>query len=395
MTESDVPASSVASLLPALDAFLQPYYGLFGRKELRGHARMYVVGRMLQLDRRTLEPIASAHGVHRRPLQKFVGAGRWSDDVIRDQMCLQVSEELGDPNGVLIVDASGIQKWGTESVGVQRQWCGRLGKQENCQVGEFLAYASPKGRTLVDCRLYLPSSWAEDLERRTKCHVPKDVEFRKGWELAFEMVEQRGRELPHRWVLGDDAYGRVVEFRKRLDDAEERYLLDVPSNTKVRLRPDDKDSVRVDQVAASVPKSQWSRVRTRDAERGPIEVRAIKMRVTTGDGEQARRETLLVVRNPSSGKHWYYLSNAKGFSVEKMAKVAACRHYVEEALDHAKGEVGLAEYEVRSWVGWHHHMTLSMLALLFLTIQRDRLQKNSGDHGPADPPCHRIFGRAA
>lgn len=395
MNESNVPVSSIVSLLPALEGFLEPYYRLFGRKELHGHARMYVAGRMARLDRHTLEPIASANGVHRRPLQKFVGAGRWSDDEIRDRVCQQVGEELGDPHGVLVMDASGFQKWGTESVGVQRQWCGRLGKKDNCQVGEFLAYASPKGRTLVDCRLYLPECWAEDPERRTKCHVPEQVEFRKGWELALEMVEQRGRELPHRWVLGDDAYGRVVELRKRLDDAQERYLLDVPSNTKVRICPTDLDSVRVDEIAASFPKSQWTRVRTRDGERGPIEVRAMKLRVTTGVEEQARRETLLIVRNPASGKHWYYLSNGKGFSVEKMAKAAACRHYVEEALELGKGEVTMAEYEVRSWVGWHHHMTLSMLALLFLTLQRERLQKNSGDHRPADPVGHRVSACAA
>jgi SRSO17 transposase len=293
------------------------------------------------------------------------------------------------------MDGSGFQKWGTESVGVQRQWCGRLGKKENCQVGEFLAYASAKGHTLVDCSLYLPQSWAEDDERREKTHVPEDIEFRKGWELAFDMVVERGAVLPHRWVLGDDAYGRVVELRKQLDSVGERYLLEVPSNTLVKMQPGDTKAQRVDEVATSMRKKDWTRTKTRDAEKGPIEVQAVKMRVTTGEKGDARRETLLIVHNPKSGKHWYYLSNGKGFSVAKMTKVAACRHYVEQALQHAKGAVGLAEYEVRSWVGWHHHMTLCMLALLFLATENRRLQKNSGAHGPAGPASALSLARAA
>jgi len=396
MPEASVPESSVKSLINALDGFLQPFYSLFGYAPSHGHAHMYVAGRMQQLDRRTLEPIATANGVHRRPLQMFVGAGRWSDEPVRELMCHKAAEHLGTPDGVLIMDSSGFQKWGTESVGVQRQWCGRLGKEENCQVGEFLAYASPKGHTLVDCRLYLPRWWAVDPDRRAKTHVPEDVEFCKGWELGLDMVERRGAMLPHRWVLGDDAYGRVVEVRKRLDNAQERYLLEVPSDTLVRLRPGDKKAQRVDEVAKSIPSKQWSCIRTRDGEKGPIEVRAVKMRVTTGKKkEERRRETLLIVRNPKTGQHWYYLSNAKGFSVEKMTKAAACRHYIEESLEHGKGEVGLAEYEVRSWVGWHHHMTLSMLALLFLAIEKQRLQKNPRHHGPAGTSRDLTVARAA
>lgn len=395
MPESHVPESSITSLVDGVDRFLEPLYGLFGYKPSQGHARMYICGRMWQLERRTLEPIATANGVHRRPLQRFVGDGQWSDEPIREKACRMIADQLGDPDGILILDGSGFQKWGTESVGVQRQWLGRLGKRENCQVGEFLAYASPKGHTLVDCSLYLPECWAEDAERREKTHVPKDVAFRKGWELGFDLIMKRAAILPHRWVLGDDAYGRVVELRKQLEHAGERYLLDVPSNTLVKLRPDDEKAQRVDAVARAIRKSDWTRVKTRDAEKGPIEVRAIKMRVTTGEGENARRETLLVVRRPASGKHWYYLSNGRGFSVAKMAKVAACRHYVEQALQLAKGEVGLAEYEVRSWVGWHHHMTLSMLALLFLATENRRLKKNSRVHGPAGPASHSPLARAA
>ena len=395
MPESKVVESSIRFLVEALDRFLEPFYRLFGTKPSQGHARMYVGGRMQRLDRRTLEPIATANGVHRRRLQYFVGAGQWSDGPVRDLLSEKTAKHLGTPDGVLILDASGFPKWGNESVGVQRQWCGRLGKEDNCQVAEFLAYASPKGHTLVDCRLYFPKSWAQDAERRERAYVPKEIEFRKGWQLALDMIDDRASTLPHRWVLGDDAYGRVVQLRKELENRGERYLLEVPSNTLVRLHSDDKQAQRVDAVAKSIAPNRWTRVRTRDGEKGPIEVRAEKMRVTTSTGEDARRETLLLVRNPKSGKHWYYLSNAKGVSIAKMAKAAACRHYVEQAIEHAKGEVGLAEYEVRSWVGWHHHMTLSMLAQLFLAIETKRLKKNTGHHGPASGSSDVTVARAA
>ncbi len=372
--EHTIPDSSVAPLVDKLNKFVDPYRRLFGREEAQGHAKMYVAGRMQRLDRRTLEPIATERGVHRRPLQMFVGAGRWSDGPVRDKMNEQVAEDLGTSDGVLILDGSGFQKWGDQSVGVQRQYCGRLGKIENCQVAEYLAYASPKGHTLVDVRLYLPESWANDLRRRTKAHVPKDVKFRRGWELSYEMVQARGSVLPHEWTLGDDAYGRVTELRDLLNTDKEPYILEVPADTLVRQYGAGKPR-RVSEVANAIAKKDWASVRTRDGEKGPINVRATKLRVIAGKEGNRRRETLLIVRHPSTGERWFYLSNRKGVSVAKMAKAAACRHYIEQAIGTAKGDVGLAEYEVRSWVGWHHHMTLSLLAMLFLVCQQTQLKK--------------------
>lgn len=376
MPEATVSPSDISDLIEQVDRFMEAYYPLFRRVEQKNHARMYVTGRLAHLERRTLEPIASSNGVYRRPLQHFVGAGQWSDDAVRDKICADTSKTLGNAEGVLILDASSFQKWGRESVGVQRQWCGRLGKEENCQVAEYLGYASAKGHVLVDCRIYLPQTWADDALQREKAYVPEAVTFRKGWELGLEMVKGRGSMLPHAWVLGDDAYGRVVELRKQLDVVGERYLLEVPSNTKVRRNSGDEESYRVDELADSFGAKEWKRVRTRDGEKGPIEVCALKMRVTPVANRDGRRETLLLVRSPASGKRWFYLSNAVRVAEETMAKAAACRHYVEQSFAHAKGEVGLAEYEVRSWVGWHHHMTLSLLAMLFLAVEKVRLKKS-------------------
>lgn len=375
--EYEVPEESIESLVGRLDDYMEPYYPLFGRKENHEHAKMYVGNRTARMDRRTLEPIATANGVPRRPLQTFVGAGLWIDDDVRDQLVEQIAKEIGTSNGVLIFDGSGFQKWGNKSVGVQRQWCGRLGKVENCQVGEFLAYATPKGHTLIDCRLYLPKVWAKDKARRAEAHIPKQVEFRKGWQLAYEMHQHRASMLAHQWTLGDDAYGRITELRDQLDSDGEAYVLEVPSDTIVRKNGMG-TPLSVAKVADSLPAKRWTTVRVREGEKGPIQVRAIKLRVTAGKKntkDNRRRETLLILRRPSTGQRWYYLSNRKGVSVAKMAKATACRHYIEQSLQEAKGEVGLAEYEVRSWVGWHHHMTLSMLALYFLVRERARLKK--------------------
>lgn len=375
--ETEMPDESIAALIEDLDEFIEPYLPLFGRRENHGHARMYVEGRLQRLERRTLEPIANEHGVHRRRLQYFVGAGLWNDEPVRQQLCEQVAREIGTRDGVLILDGSGFPKKGDKSVGVQRQWCGRLGKEENCQVGEFLGYASSKGHTLVDCRLYLPKSWATDRARRAEAHVPKEVTFKTGWELGYEMLKERSSVLPHKWVVGDDAYGHPLALRKRLNADGERYLLEVPSNTQVQINSRNGRWQRADSVADSLPAKRWTRVRTRDGDKGPIEVRAVKLRVATraGNGKRTvgQRETLLITQRGT--ERWYYLSNAKGVSVKKMAKAAACRHYVEQSIQLAKGDVGLDEYEVRSWVGWHHHMTLSLLALFFVVRERNRLKK--------------------
>src|SRR5262249_29324645 len=151
-------------------------------------------------------------------------AGQWSDALIRDEMRTHVVEEIGHPEGVLIVDGSGFPETGTESVGVQRQWCGRLGKIDNCQVCIFLAHSAPGGIAFRDGELYLPESWANDRQARAKCHVPDDVEFKTNWQLADAMLEHAAPHVPHRWITGDDEFGRPTEFRDRLADRGERYL---------------------------------------------------------------------------------------------------------------------------------------------------------------------------
>ena len=300
-----------------------------------------------------------------------------------------VAEDLADPDGAIIFDPTSFPKKGTHSVGVKRQWCGRLGKRENCQVGVFMAYATSKGHGPLDRRLFLPEDWAEDDKRRSECHVPKDVKHRTKWRIALDMLDAHGEDIPHGWIAGDSEFGRVAAFRKGLRDRGERYCLDVPSDTVVRdleARPPRRRSRktrrravpfrRVDAWVANIRPSRWKRFKVRDGEKGPIEVEAVETRVRTKyERRIGPEERLVVIRSvEASPRVWYTLSNAPPeVPLAEPVRVHAERHRIEQVFDEAKGETGLAHYEVRSWVGWHHHMTLSLLALWFVTTEARRL----------------------
>ena len=301
---------------------------------------------------------------------------------------MTLAEELGDPQAVLVVDGSGFPKKGTASCGVDRQWCGRLGKIENCQVGVFLSYAAPGGHAPLDRRLFLPKDWAADRQRRRQTQVPPDVVFQEQWRIGLDLLDRSGPDVPHGWVTGDDEFGRATAFRAELRLRHERYVLDVPANTLVRevvvrldgTRP---PFERADVWAARQPASRWKTVTLRGGTKGPLKVRVLKRRVQTkeDDGHVGPTETLTVLRSlGAEPQTWYTVSNASRRERRAtLARVHGERHRVEEVLHEGKGEVGLGHYEVRGWVGWHHHMTLALVALWFLTLERRRLgKKNTG-----------------
>lgn len=375
-SETELAVEEVDGIENRLAQFLKPYLKLLARSEQYEHAEVYVAGRLRQLPRRTLEPIAAERGKKRRPLQHFVGAGKWGDGAIRKKMCREIAGEMGSADGVLILDGSGFQKTGPESVGTQRQWCGRLGKEEQCQVGEFLAYASRGSVALVGAELYLPKSWASDRRRRAQCHVPEEVIFKTGWRLAADLVLDSGRLLPHRWVVGDENYGRPTELRDLLDEEDEQYVLEVHCDAKVRLASGG-DWTRADAWASTLPRNAWERFTVSDGEKGPIQVRAVKARVYAPrpQGIAARPEILVVVRNDRDNRTWTYLASDTRTKLKELVRVGSCRHGIEQSLNLGKGEVGLDEYEVRSWIGWHHHMTLAMLSMWFLVSDQRRIKK--------------------
>src|SRR4051794_37927910 len=282
LADAVVTPEQVRGCRDRITDFLRRYLPRFYRAEQRTHATLVIRGLLSGLQRKTCEPIAVEAGVHRKPVQNFVGAGGWDDEAIMAELRGHVREALADPPAILILDPSGFPKSGTESCGVARQWCGRLGKRDNCQLGVFLAYAAPGGSAPLDRRLYLPKDWAADPARRAKCHVPEGVEFQETWRVALGLLGRCRPDLPPPWIAGDDEMGRPVKFRAWLRENHERYVLDVPRDTVVRdlecrrprrrSRRGPKRAVpfcRVETWAARQPASRWTRLTVRDGERGP------------------------------------------------------------------------------------------------------------------------------
>ncbi len=395
-------------LLPQLEAFLQPYLAGFPRSSQQGHVRDYVRGLVSDLESKTVEGIAYLHDHERQGLQKFIGQGTWDARPLTAQLAREVAADLGEPDGVLVFDPAGFAKKGRASVGVARQWCGRLGKVENCQVGVYLGYVSRREQALVDERLYLPREWAGDRERRRAAGVPRGTPFATRHALALEMLRDHGGTLPHGWVAGDDEMGRSTEFRSDLRALGERYLLAVPANTLVRdltaPPPPYGGHGSQPKVAmqparrwvAGLPAAAWQRVEVRAGAKGPLAVEGVTVRVQT----MCRRsrlgpdELLVVFRErqaDGSWKHDYLLSNASPQTpLAELARVFNAEHRIEQCLQRAKGEAGLADSEVRTWQGWHHHQALALIATWFLTRQTRREKKSdaAGD-GPATADADR------
>ena len=382
--------ADIASCSQHLQRFVQRYLPCFYREEQRRHAQTILQGKLTGLQRKTTEPIAHQAGLKRRPLQLFVGAGKWDDHAVLAAMRRHVREELADDEATFVLDGSGFPKQGDASCGVARQWCGRLGKVENCQVGVFVAYAAPRGCALVAAGLYLPQEWAADRQRRAASFVPAAVTFQEKWRMGLELLDRVRQELPGRWVAGDDEFGRCSALRGQLRLRQLRYVLDVPCNTLVRdlserrppSRPEGKPRrplfERVDHWVDRQPKGRWRTVTVRDGDKGPLRVKVLlaTVQVKDEDGCVGARERLAVFRSVADKpRTWYTLSNDPAAKRAVLARVHGSRHRIEELLEQGKQEVGLSHYEVRSWTGWHHHMTLSLLALWFLQLERLRLGK--------------------
>jgi SRSO17 transposase len=405
-----VPLALFRGVMARLEPFARPFTASLPSPESRRHSRTYLAGLLSDVERKNAESIAYRYDLDRQVIQRFVGEVDWDHGRLIDELTRQVARRIGRPDAVPVFDPSAFPKEGTASVGVQRQWCGRLGKLDNCQVGVFLGYVSDAEHAPVDFRLYLPREWAKDRKRRKKAAVPKDITYRTRHELALEMLRRRGGTLPHTWVAGDGEMGRPAWFRKRLALDGECYLLAVPSNTTVRdleeppppygghgRRPK-APSCGVQAWCAALPAGAWTKPTVRDGEKSPLEVEIVARRV---ESKVDRRvvgfeETLVVVRYKDGGvlKHDYHLSNAAPETpLAEFARVAKATHRIEECLKRSKSEAGLGDYQVRNWRGWHHHMALSLIATWFLVVEAHRGKKDgpgadgaaSADGPGADP----------
>jgi len=407
LDDATVSPAVLRDVLPRLQRFVQPFAALLGTPEQQTHLHEYVSGLVSNLERKNVEEIAYYHDQDRQGLQKFIGQVPWDHRPLLTDLARQVGAEIGAADGVIVFDPSGFPKKGNASVGVQRQWCGRLGKIDNCQIGVYMGYVSRIEHALVDLRLYLPKEWANKKKRRKKVGVPKEIRFQTRHEQALEMLREKGALLPHAWIAGDDEMGRSSKFRSELRALQEQYLLAVPSNTLVRdgeveappysgRGPRPKVPFqRVDRWTAALPASAWQTIEVRPGEKGPLTTQIVKRRVQAKQGRQTGPEEILVVtreqQTDGSFKHDYYLSSAAADTpLSEFARVAKAEHRIEECIKRAKKEAGLADYEVRTWEGWHHHQTLSLLATWFLIKETRRGKKlDPSNHPAADPQSHR------
>jgi SRSO17 transposase len=387
--DAQIDVSEFENALVRLANFVRPFAKRIGRIELQGHCLTAIKGLLSDLKRKNTESVAYRHGQHRRALQRFIGEAEWDHEPILQKLFEQVGEKIGRPNGVIVFDPSAFEKCGNKSAGVARQWLGRFGKVDNGQVGVFMAYASGKQYGLCNARLFLPKEWNENKSRCKAAGIPEQAyaEHKSRGQLCLEMLNQSGQFLPHAWITSDDELGRPTWFRRALRQRGEQYVLGVPSNTQIRDpgnapaysgrgRKPAGPFFSVEQWRDGLSKDRWQEVKIRDGEKGPMVMKIAAGRVLaiTERGKQGSgQEELLVVTQRPEGTGTrcdYYLSNAAPDEcLTELARVINAEHRIEECFRRAKSEAGLADYECRTWKGWHHHITLSLLATWFLTLE--------------------------
>lgn len=378
----------------------------FGRKQWRENSQDYLQGLLVQSEeRRNAENMAEVLPISARALQRFLTDARWDDGAVIAHLQSDLSPRLAHPRAVWAVDSSGFPKQGKQSVGVARQYCGALGKTANCQVGVFLAYVGPRGRALVDKRLYLPRVWTDDPARCAKAGVPKEQQiYRSETELALAMLEQAQKcgHLQAEWVTGDDTYGKSPSFRNGVAALGWQYVLEIPGDTPVwpvevrwetppyggkgkrpGPRPVEAQRQEVRQRVQTLPPAAWQAITVAEGAQGPRTYRFAAERVReTQDGAPGEERWLVYRENLDGSERRYHFSNASADTpLATLAWVAAARWPIETEFETDKSDIGLDEYEVRSWAGWHHHITMCLLASAFLL----RLQQDWGEKdAPSD-----------
>ena len=399
-------AADLERVYQAFQDFHAYFAPAFGRRETREHSRHYLQGLLVQsAERRNAENLAETVPVSPRALQRFLTESPWDDDAVIGRLQEYLGARLEDPAGVWVLDGSDFPKQGLKSVGVARQYCGALGKIANCQAGVFLAHVGPGGRALVDKRLYLPKEWTGDAGRCQAAGVPEERRrYRSKTELALEMLEQaqaRGR-LSAPWIAGDSAFGMSPPLREGLAAAGMHYVLDVRPDTTVwpveptwinpsyqgmgrprkpRLRREER--LTVAQRAAALPAEAWRETTIAQGSQGPRSYRYSAQRVRVTRKRQPGEILWAIHRQNLDGSEpRYYLSNApEDTPLETLARVGGSRWRIETEFETEKSDVGMDEYETRTWAGWHHHIAMCLLAGAFLlTRQQDWGGKDASDH---------------
>lgn len=388
----------------------------FGRKEAQEHSLLYLKGLLSDQGRKSVEPIALRFARRRDggpatqnevvAVQGFITASPWEAHDVFAEIQAVFAEELvpttsqGSIGTVGVIDESGFVKAGRESCGVAVQWCGRLGKTANCQVGVFLTGVTPGGTSLFDAQLFLPQEWIGDRHRRRKTRVPSSLRFQTKPQIAAEMIRRTRAAGKVRldWVVADELYGDSGELLDALEAMDQRYLMEVKKNTLVwtvdpatlpGATPGPKRRKKlgsyryrevqsVADIAAALPPESWRMLKLREGAKGPLVCEFAALRVWAMRHNRPGPPIWLLIRRSlaKTPEVWYYVSNASAETPwQEMALVSGGRWYVEEFFEDGKMHLGMADYETRSWTSWHHHMALVALAHLYVTLTKRDMKR--------------------
>jgi SRSO17 transposase len=397
--EWKLTTADIHKMVDVLEETYEIYRPGFERCDQAAHGWVYLKGLLSDLPRKVTERIALRFGKNVRSLQHFIGQSPWSSEPMVTIHQGLVVETLGEADGVMLVDESGMVKQGQHSAGVGWQWCGSVGKVANSQVGVYLGYASRKGHSFLDARLFLPEQWfaKTQQEKRQACGVPEELSYQTKPEIALELLQaalERG-ELPCQWVAADELYGDSPAFRDGVADLEKWYFVEVSCSshiwlekpevhipawkghgrkpTRLRLRNPKQKSQRVDTLAQLLPAKAWVRAKIKEGAKGPLVCDFACVRVVEVRDSLPGTESWLIIRrnidNPTEIK--YYFSNAPAeIDPLELIRISGMRWPIEIIFRAGKVEVGFDHYELRSWLGWHHHMCFAFMAHLFLVRMR-------------------------
>lgn len=403
--------SDVSSLLVELKGFHENFTDCFRRSELRDNFFRYMAGQFSQLERKSIEPIAFAiEGGKVRAMQRFVSDAIWDDERIMDKYRSLVSEDIGHPDGALIFDESSFVKKGDDSIGVARQYCGTIGKVDNCQVGVFAAYTSAHGYALIDKRLYIPEQWFSDdySVKREKCKLPAEIKFQTKPGLATKMLKDltAKQQIPFRYVLADSIYATNPEFIEAVESlvgvtylgqapenttcwpkqpavVEKEYKYRGQTQTKKTLSDSAKQPMTFKTLANRINDFFWYRRKVSEGTKGPIEYEFTKRRVVLAHQGLPQKTVWLLIRRTMGDEpqYSYFISNAPiSTRLEKFVWLSGLRWSIEQCFEETKTELGMDQYEVRKFLGWNHHVLTCMLAHYFLWHLKIRLGGKSTSH---------------
>jgi SRSO17 transposase len=399
-------AKQIRQLKPMLTRYLKQFDDCFARRDTRAHFSTYVEGQLSDLSEKSCEPIALAAGVPPRTLQEFLSSYRWDEDRTRDRLREMVIRDHSGRNSVGVIDETSDVKQGDKTPGVQRQWCGTVGKKENCIVTVHLAYAAGDFHCLLDGDLFLPEGWSNDRDRCREAGIPDDVTYRPKWKIALELYDRaRNNGVTFDWLTFDEGYGAKPEFLRELHGRPQRFVGEVPRTfagwihaPRVTDRPFRRAKGRgrkTPRIAAGGARAigvenmlnyspelrdeAWTRYRVKDGEKGPMvwEIKHTRITIKDENGLPGMRLHLVVARNatdPTEIK--FFVSDAPvETSVQTLALVAFSRWRVERCFEDQKQEVGLDQWEGRRWLGLKRHLILTSVSYLFLARVREGLRK--------------------